>query len=83
MCPDHPRRYSRSIRRACPKAERGETVFYSDYQLGKDRMEQVRAEIRRNRLEAALARGSRLWRAGYARGSVLVRGTAPIGTLIK
>jgi hypothetical protein len=85
MCSDPLRHYSRSIERTFPQAdrERGQTVFYSDYQLGKDRMEQVRAEVQWNRLEVSLARGFRLQKADDARRSGLARGTALIGTLIR
>jgi len=54
-----------------------------DYQLGRDRAEQVRTEVQRNRLEASLARGARLQKAGDTRRSMLARGTALIGTLIR
>lgn len=62
---------------------RGETVFYGDYQLGKDRMEQIRAEVKRNRLEASLARDVRLQEAGTAHRSVFARSTTLIATLIR
>ena len=58
-------------------------MFYGgyDYQLGKERMEQTRTEIERNRLEAGLATGARLEEAD--RGSALARGTALFAALLR
>ena len=57
-------------------------MFYSgyDYQLGEDRMEQARTEIRRNRLEAG--KGARLEEADRRR-SVVTRGTALFAALLR
>ena len=57
-------------------------MFYSgyDYQLGKDKMEQARTEIRRNRLEAG--KGARLEEADRRR-SVVARGTALFAALLR
>jgi hypothetical protein len=59
------------------------TMFYGDYdyQLGKDRTEQARAEIERNRLEARLAKGTRL--EGETRRSAVSRGTALVASLLR
>ena len=64
--------------------ERSETMFYGgyDYQLGKERMEQARTEIERNRLEARLAKGTRL-EAGETRRSAVSRGTALVAALLR
>ena len=58
-------------------------MFYGgyDYQLGKDRMEQARTEIRRTRLEAGLANGARLEEAD--RRSAVARGTALLAALLR
>ncbi len=63
--------------------ERSETMLYGgyDYQLGKDRMEQVRTEIGQNRLEAGLAKGARLKEAD--RRSAVARGTALVAALLR
>ena len=60
------------------------TMFYGDYdyQLGKDRTEQARAEIERNRLEARLAKGTRL-EVGETRRSAVSRGTALVAALLR
>jgi hypothetical protein len=65
--------------------ERSETMFYGgyDYQLGNDRMEQARTEIERNRLEASLAKGTRLEEATETRRSAVSRGTALIAALLR
>lgn len=52
-------------------------MFYGgyDYQLGKDRMEQARREVQRDRLEVRLAEGARadsLSRGAFYRGTALV-----------
>ena len=67
------------------KEERSETMFYGgyDYQLGKDRMEQARTEIERNRLEARLAEGARLEQADETRRSAVARGTALVAALLR
>ena len=56
-------------------------MFYGgyDYQPGKERMEQARTEIRRNRLEAG--KGARLEEAD--RRSVVARGTALFAALLR
>ena len=58
-------------------------MFYGgyDYELGKDRMGQARAEIERNRLEARLTKGTRL--EEETRGSVVSRGTALVAALLR
>jgi hypothetical protein len=63
--------------------ERSEAMFYGgyDYQLGKDRMEQARTEIERNRLEARLTKGTRL--EEETRRSVVSRGTALVAALLR
>ena len=63
--------------------ERSETMFYGgyDYELGKDRMGQARAEIERNRLEARLTKGTRL--EEETRRSVVSRGTALVAALLR
>ena len=60
-------------------------MFYGgyDYQLGKDRMEQARMEIERNRLETSLAKSARLEEAGETRRSVVSRGTALVAALLR
>ncbi len=65
--------------------ERNETMFYGgyDYQLGKDRMEQARTEIERNRLEARLAKVTRLEQAHETRRSAVARGTALVAALLR
>ena len=64
--------------------ERSETMFYGgyEYQLGKERMGQVRAETERNRLEARLARDTRL-EEGETRRSAVSRGTALVAALLR
>jgi hypothetical protein len=64
--------------------KRSETMFYGgyDYQLGKERMGQVRAEIERNRLEARLAKVTRL-EEGETHRSVVSRGTALVAALLR
>lgn len=59
-------------------------MFYGgyDYQLGKDRMEQARTEIERNRLEARLAKVTRLDEEETRRGAVS-RGTALVAALLR
>jgi hypothetical protein len=59
-------------------------MFYGDYdyQLGKDRMELARAEIERNRLEARLAKGTRI-EEGKTRRSAVSRGTALVAALFR
>ena len=52
-----------------------------DYELGKDRMGQARAEIERNRLEARLTKGTRL--EEETRRSVVSRGTALVAALLR
>ena len=58
-------------------------MFYGgyDYQLVKERMEQARTEIRRNRLEAGLAKGARLEEPD--RRSAVARGTALVAALLR
>lgn len=58
-------------------------MFYGgyDYQLGKERMEQTRTEIDRNRLEAGLATGARLEETD--RRSAVARGTALVAALLR
>ncbi len=58
-------------------------MFYGgyDYQLGKERMEQARTEIGRNRLEAGLAKDARLEEAD--RRSAVARGTALVSALLR
>ncbi len=58
-------------------------MFYGgyDYQLGKDRMEQARTEIGRNRLVASLAKGTRPEEAD--RRSAIARGTALVAALLR
>ena len=65
--------------------EMSETMFYGgyDYQLGKDRMEQARKEIERNRLETRLAKSARLEEADEPRRSVVARGTAFVAALLR
>ena len=60
-------------------------MFYGgyDYQLGKERMEQARTEIGRNRLEDRLAKGIRYEGAGGARGNVVARGSALVAALLR
>ena len=60
-------------------------MFYGgyDYQLGKDRMEQARSEIERNRLGARLAKGTSLEEANEGRRSALARGTALVAALLR
>jgi hypothetical protein len=60
-------------------------MFYGgyDYQLGKDRMEQARTEIRRNRLEARLAKSTRLEAADETRRGAFARGTALVAALLR
>ena len=60
-------------------------MFYGgyDYQLGKDRMEQARTEIERNRLEAHLAKGNWLGQAGETRRGAVSRGTALVAALLR
>ena len=60
-------------------------MFYGgyDYQLGKDRMEQARTQIERNRLEARLAKSTRLGEAGETRTSAIARGTALVAALLR
>jgi hypothetical protein len=58
-------------------------MFYGgyDYQLGKERMEQTRTEIERNRLEAGMAKGAPLEEAD--RRSAVARGTALVSALLR
>ena len=58
-------------------------MFYGgyDYELGKDRMGQARAEIERNRLGARLTKGTRL--EEETRRSVVSRGTALVAALLR
>src|SRR3712207_6320957 len=58
-------------------------MFYGgyDYQLVKERMEQACTEIRRNRLEAGLAKGARL--EEQDRRSAVARGTALVAALLR
>jgi hypothetical protein len=58
-------------------------MFYGgyDYELGKDRMGQARAEIERNRLEVRLTKGTRL--EEETRRSVVSRGTALVAALLR
>ena len=60
-------------------------MFYGgyDYQLGKDRMEQARTEIERNRLEARVARSTRLEGADETRRGAFARGTALVAALLR
>ena len=60
-------------------------MFYGgyDYQLGKDRMEQARSEIERNRLEARMVKGNSLEEANEGRRSALARGTALVAALLR
>jgi hypothetical protein len=65
--------------------ERSETVFYGgyDYQLGKDRMEQARSEIERNRLRACLAKGNSLEEPERGHRSAVARGTALVAAFLR
>ncbi len=65
--------------------ERSETVFYGgyDYQLGRDRMEQARAEIERNRLEARLAKRARLEGMGQVHRGAVAWSTALVAALLR
>lgn len=60
-------------------------MFYGghDYQLGRDRIEQMRTEVQQNRLEASLTRDDRLQKTGHAHRSMVARGTALIATLLR
>ncbi len=60
-------------------------MFYGDhdYQLGKDRMEQARAEIERTRLEVRLARHARLDGTGQVHRGAVARGTALVAALLR
>ena len=60
-------------------------MFYGgyDYQLGKDRMEQARTEVEQNRLEARLAKSTRLGEADGGRISAVARGTALVAALLR
>ena len=60
-------------------------MFYGgyDYQLGKERMEQARTEIGRNRLEVRLAKGARVEEAGEARRGAVARGTSLVAALLR
>lgn len=58
-------------------------MYYGEYQLAKDRMQQIRAEVQHDRLEAALANGNRPEETGDARKSLVARGTALIVALTK
>lgn len=57
-------------------------MFYGDYdyELGKDRMEQARREVRRDRLEVRLAEEAR---AGSPRRGAFYRGTALVAALFR
>ena len=60
-------------------------MFYGgyDYQLGKDRIEQARREIQRDRLEARLAENTRTADAGSGPRGTFYRGTTLVATLFK
>jgi hypothetical protein len=58
-------------------------MYYGDYQLVKDRTEQMRAEIHNNRLGAALANSNRIEKAGYATKSPVARVTTLVAALIR
>lgn len=60
-------------------------MFYGgyDYQLGKDRMEQARREVQRDRMEVRLAEGARSEDAGRSRRGAFYRGTALVAALFR
>ena len=58
-------------------------MYYGDYNLAKDRADQIRAEVQHNRLEAALAKNNHIDEADDARKSLVARGATLIAALIR
>ncbi len=58
-------------------------MYYGDYELARNRREQIRAEVKHYRLEAALANGSQVEKSDEARKSLVARGATLIGALIR